>query len=83
MTMASRVRAQSTALGLTVAKVETQLGELLRTMNLYDFLRTMLPDAGPPPAAKTVDEVCRDIQSTSGGARQPSTGEMMLKDFLS
>ncbi|CAD6216565.1 unnamed protein product [Miscanthus lutarioriparius] len=82
---------QGSVYGLTLTEVETQLGEPLRTMNLDDLLRTVLPAApaaGPPPppaAKKTVDEVWRDIQSVAGGggARQPSMGEMTLEDFLS
>lgn len=86
---------QGSVYGLTLTEVETQLGEPLRTMNLDDLLRTVLPAsaaaaAGPPPppapaAKKTVDEVWRDIQSAGGGGggRQPSMGEMTLEDFLS
>jgi ABA responsive element binding factor len=77
---------QGSVYGLTLTEVETQLGEPLRTMNLDDLLRTVLPaaPAGQPPAAKkTVDEVWRDIQSAGGGGRQPSMGEMTLEDFLS
>ena len=80
---------QGSVYGLTLTEVETQLGEPLRTMNLDDLLRTVLPTApaaGPPPppaAKKTVGEVWRDIQSAGGGGRQPSMGEMTLEDFLS
>jgi len=78
---------QGSVYGLTLTEVETQLGEPLRTMNLDDLLRTVLPAAaGQPPAVKkTVGEVWRDIQSVAGGggARQPSMGEMTLEDFLS
>ncbi|KAG0546419.1 hypothetical protein BDA96_02G445700 [Sorghum bicolor] len=78
---------QGSVYGLTLTEVETQLGEPLRTMNLDDLLRTVLPAAPAPNAAKkTVDEVWRDIQSAGargGGARQPSMGEMTLEDFLS
>jgi ABA responsive element binding factor len=77
---------QGSVYSLTLTEVETQLGEPLRSMNLGDLLRTVLP-AGPatqpaPAAKKTVDEVWRDIQSASG-ARQPTMGEMTLEDFLS
>ncbi|PAN15538.1 hypothetical protein PAHAL_2G495700 [Panicum hallii] len=77
---------QGSVYSLTLTEVETQLGEPLRSMNLDDLLRTVLP-AGPatepaPAAKKTVDEVWRDIQSASG-ARQPTMGEMTLEDFLS
>ncbi|XP_066400642.1 ABSCISIC ACID-INSENSITIVE 5-like protein 3 isoform X2 [Miscanthus floridulus] len=76
---------QGSVYGLTLTEVETQLGEPLRTMNLDDLLRTVLPAAaGQPPAVKkTVGEVWRDIQSAGGGGRQPSMGEMTLEDFLS
>ncbi|CAN6176724.1 unnamed protein product [Urochloa humidicola] len=80
---------QGSVYSLTLTEVETQLGEPLRSMNLDDLLRTVLPAApaaAEPPAGaaakKTVDEVWRDIQSASG-ARQPTMGEMTLEDFLS
>ncbi|CAL5071062.1 unnamed protein product [Urochloa decumbens] len=79
---------QGSVYSLTLTEVETQLGEPLRSMNLDELLRTVLPAApaaAEPPAAtakKTVDEVWRDIQSASG-ARQASMGEMTLEDFLS
>ncbi|CAN6206527.1 unnamed protein product [Urochloa humidicola] len=78
---------QGSVYSLTLTEVETQLGEPLRSMNLDELLRTVLPaaPAAEPPAAaakKTVDEVWRDIQSASG-ARQPTMGEMTLEDFLS
>ncbi|CAN6200346.1 unnamed protein product [Urochloa humidicola] len=79
---------QGSVYSLTLTEVETQLGEPLRSMNLDDLLRTVLPaaPAAAEPAAaaakKTVDEVWRDIQSASG-ARQPTMGEMTLEDFLS
>ncbi|OEL15131.1 hypothetical protein BAE44_0023852 [Dichanthelium oligosanthes] len=76
---------QGSVYSLTLTEVETQLGEPLRSMNLDDLLRTVLPAVEPPAAAaakKTVDEVWRDIQSASG-ARQPTMGEMTLEDFLS
>ncbi|WVZ67140.1 hypothetical protein U9M48_016263 [Paspalum notatum var. saurae] len=72
--------------GLTLTEVETQLGEPLRSMNLDDLLRTVLPaaPAAEPAPKKTVDEVWRDIQSGGGGgARHPTMGEMTLEDFLS
>nr|CAB3459036.1 unnamed protein product [Digitaria exilis] len=76
-------RQQGSVYSLTLTEVETQLGEPLRSMNLDDLLRTVLPAAEPPAAKKTVDEVWRDIQS-AGGARQPTAmGEMTLEDFLS
>ncbi|XP_062190004.1 ABSCISIC ACID-INSENSITIVE 5-like protein 5 [Phragmites australis] len=80
---------QGSVCSLTLTEVESQLGEPLRSMNLDDLLRTVLPaaPAAEPSAAamaskKTVDEVWRDIQSSSSG-RQPTMGEMTLEDFLS
>ncbi|TKW36626.1 hypothetical protein SEVIR_2G452300v4 [Setaria viridis] len=78
---------QGSVYSLTLTEVETHLGEPLRSMNLDELLRTVLPaaPAAEPSAAaakKTVDEVWRDIQSASG-ARQPTMGEMTLEDFLS
>lgn len=74
---------QGSVYSLTLTEVETQLGEPLRSMNLDDLLRTVLPAAEPATAAKkTVDEVWRDIQSASSG-RHPTMGEMTLEDFLS
>lgn len=73
---------QGSVYSLTLTEVETQLGEPLRSMNLDDLLRTVLPAASaaePPPPKKTVDEVWRDIQSASGA----TMGEMTLEDFLS
>jgi ABA responsive element binding factor len=77
---------QGSVYSLTLTEVETQLGEPLRSMNLDELLRTVLPAAAGPSssaAKKTVDEVWRDIQSAGGGARQPTMGEMTLEDFLS
>lgn len=75
-----RARQGSTVYSLTLTEVETQLGEPLRSMNLDDLLRTVLPvPADHPPPKKTVDEVWRDIQSAGG----PTMGEMTLEDFLS
>ncbi|KAJ1292507.1 hypothetical protein BS78_02G396700 [Paspalum vaginatum] len=68
--------------GLTLTEVEAQLGEPLRSMNLDDLLRTVLPAAAHPPPKKTVDEVWRDIQSAGGGGGR-TMGEMTLEDFLS
>ncbi|KAG2647716.1 ABSCISIC ACID-INSENSITIVE 5-like protein 3 isoform X1 [Panicum virgatum] len=75
---------QGSVYNLTLTEVETRLGEPLRSMNLDDLLRTVLPaaPATEPAPKKTVDEVWRDIQSASG-ARQPAMGEMTLEDFLS
>ncbi|CAM0145055.1 unnamed protein product [Urochloa decumbens] len=74
---------QGSVYSLTLTEVETQLGEPLRSMNLDELLRTVLPAApAAEPPKKTVDEVWRDIQSASG-ARQPTMGEMTLEDFLS
>ncbi|RCV14619.1 hypothetical protein SETIT_2G439900v2 [Setaria italica] len=78
---------QGSVYSLTLTEVETHLGEPLRSMNLDELLRTVLPaaPAAEPSAAaakKTVDEVWRDIQSASG-ARQPTMDEMTLEDFLS
>ncbi|KAL6657328.1 hypothetical protein ACP70R_005108 [Stipagrostis hirtigluma subsp. patula] len=83
---------QGSVYSLTLTEVESQLGEPLRSMNLEDLLRTVLPAAAPaaePRAAaatagkKTVDEVWRDIQQSASSGRQPSLGEMTLEDFLS
>ncbi|TVU37145.1 hypothetical protein EJB05_10445, partial [Eragrostis curvula] len=80
---------QGSVYNLTLTEVESQLGEPLRSMNLDDLLRTVLPAApaaGEPPATagkKTVDEVWRDIQSAGSGGRQQTMGEMTLEDFLS
>ncbi|KAF7013964.1 unnamed protein product [Triticum aestivum] len=80
---------QGSVYGLTLNEVESHLGEPLRSMNLEDLLRTVLPaaaaDAEPRGAGngkKTVDEVWRDIES-AGRGRQPTVGEMTLEDFLS
>ena len=76
---------QGSVYGLTLNEVESHLGEPLRSMNLEDLLRTVLPAAEPhAPGAgkKTVDEVWRDIES-AGRGRQPTVGEMTLEDFLS
>ncbi|XP_044969394.1 ABSCISIC ACID-INSENSITIVE 5-like protein 3 [Hordeum vulgare subsp. vulgare] len=80
---------QGSVYGLTLNEVESHLGEPLRSMNLEDLLRTVLPadaaDAEPHGAGtgrKTVDEVWRDIES-AGRGRQPTVGEMTLEDFLS
>ena len=40
---------QGSVYGLTLTEVETQLGEPLRTMNLDDLLRTVLPAAAASP----------------------------------
>jgi ABA responsive element binding factor len=72
--------------GLTLNEVESHLGEPLRSMNLEDLLRTVLPAEPHAPGTgtgrKTVDEVWRDIES-AGRGRQPTVGEMTLEDFLS
>uniref|UniRef100_A0ACD5YBF0 Uncharacterized protein n=1 Tax=Avena sativa TaxID=4498 RepID=A0ACD5YBF0_AVESA len=76
---------QGSVYGLTLNEVESHLGEPLRSMNLEDLLRTVLPAAephAPGTARKTVDEVWRDIES-AGRGRQPTVGEMTLEDFLS
>ncbi|CAM0907570.1 unnamed protein product [Alopecurus aequalis] len=79
---------QGSVYGLTLNEVQSHLGEPLRSMNLEDLLRSVLPAAaGPEPHApgrgkKTVDEVWRDIES-AGRGRQPTVGEMTLEDFLS
>ncbi|XP_062187861.1 ABSCISIC ACID-INSENSITIVE 5-like protein 3 [Phragmites australis] len=77
---------QGTVYSLTLTEVESHLGEPLRSMNLDDLVRTVLPAAEPRAAAmagkRTVDEVWRDIQSASSG-RQPTMSEMTLEDFLS
>ncbi|KAK3128091.1 hypothetical protein QOZ80_7AG0582470 [Eleusine coracana subsp. coracana] len=73
--------ASGSVYSLTLTEVESQLGEPLRSMNLDDLLRSVLPAAEPATAGKkTVDEVWRDIQSAGG---QPTMGEMTLEDFLS
>ncbi|XBI88962.1 hypothetical protein VPH35_026851 [Triticum aestivum] len=69
---------QGSVYGLTPNEVESHPGEPLRSMNLEDLLRTVLPAAD----AETVDEVWRDIES-AGRGRQPTVGEMTLEDFLS
>ncbi|KAG8099053.1 hypothetical protein GUJ93_ZPchr0013g37054 [Zizania palustris] len=79
---------QGSVYSLTLNEVESHLGEPLRSMNLDDLLRTVLPAAEPHAAAttgkKTVDEVWRDIQSASSGRHgAPAMGEMTLEDFLS
>ncbi|KAL6896832.1 hypothetical protein ACP4OV_007404 [Aristida adscensionis] len=83
---------QGSVYSLTLTEVESQLGEPLRSMNLDDLLRTVLPAdpaaAGEQRAAatagkRTVDEVWRDIQSAGSGRRQATLGEMTLEDFLS
>ncbi|KAL5198806.1 hypothetical protein ABZP36_002318 [Zizania latifolia] len=79
---------QGSVYRLTLNEVESHLGEPLRSMNLDDLLRTVLPAAEPHVAAtagkKTVDEVWRDIQSSSSGRQgAPAMGEMTLEDFLS
>ena len=76
---------QGSVYGLTLNEVESHLGEPLRSMNLEDLLRTVLPAAephAPGTGKKTVDEVWRDIES-AGRGRQPTVGEMTLEDFLS
>ncbi|XP_048560428.1 ABSCISIC ACID-INSENSITIVE 5-like protein 3 [Triticum urartu] len=78
---------QGSVYGLTLNEVESHLGEPLRSMNLEDLLRTVLPAADAEPRGtgtgkKTVDEVWRDIES-AGRGRQPTVGEMTLEDFLS
>uniref|UniRef100_A0ACD5YZS3 Uncharacterized protein n=1 Tax=Avena sativa TaxID=4498 RepID=A0ACD5YZS3_AVESA len=76
---------QGSVYGLTLNEVESHLGEPLRSMNLEDLLRTVLPAAephAPGTGRKTVDEVWRDIES-AGRGRQPTVGEMTLEDFLS
>ncbi|KAF0907587.1 hypothetical protein E2562_018394 [Oryza meyeriana var. granulata] len=78
---------QGSVYSLTLNEVESHLGEPLRSMNLEDLLRTVIP-AEPHAAAstagkKTVDEVWRDIQSASSGRQATAMGEMTLEDFLS
>ncbi|KAM0855828.1 hypothetical protein ACQ4PT_049508 [Festuca glaucescens] len=77
---------QGSVYGLTLNEVESHLGEPLRSMNLEDLLRTVLPAEPHAPGTgtgkKTVDEVWRDIES-AGRGRQPTVGEMTLEDFLS
>ncbi|XP_040382155.1 ABSCISIC ACID-INSENSITIVE 5-like protein 3 [Oryza brachyantha] len=81
---------QGSVYSLTLNEVESHLGEPLRSMNLDDLLRTVLPAADPHAAGeaatagkKTVDEVWRDIQSAGSGRQATTMGEMTLKDFLS
>uniref|UniRef100_A0A0E0LPY3 BZIP domain-containing protein n=1 Tax=Oryza punctata TaxID=4537 RepID=A0A0E0LPY3_ORYPU len=75
---------QGSVYSLTLNEVESHLGEPLRSMNLDDLLRTVLPAAAANAGRKTVDEVWRDIQSASSGRQQATAmGEMTLEDFLS
>jgi ABA responsive element binding factor len=75
---------QGSVYSLTLTEVETQLGEPLRSMNLDDLLRTVLPAAEPATGGKkTVDEVLRDIQQSASSGRHQTMGEMTLEDFLS
>ncbi|KQK14568.1 ABSCISIC ACID-INSENSITIVE 5-like protein 5 [Brachypodium distachyon] len=82
---------QGAVYGLTLNEVESRLGSPLRSMNLDELLRTVLPAAaagggpGPGSGKKTVDEVWRDIESGARGRQSAAmeVGEMTLEDFLS
>ncbi|XP_052161472.1 ABSCISIC ACID-INSENSITIVE 5-like protein 3 [Oryza glaberrima] len=78
---------QGSVYSLTLNEVESHLGEPLRSMNLDDLLRTVLPAAAAAAETagrKTVDEVWRDIQGASTGRHHATPmGEMTLEDFLS
>lgn len=70
---------QGTVCGLALSDVEGQL----HGVNLDDLLRTT-GSAAAAAGKKTVDEVWRDIQGTSGGGcLLPAAAQMTLEDFLS